>query len=178
MKRIITYLKIIGVVFFILFEEILWRKIGKPLHNKIKSLKIIIRFKEWVNNIEHRYSLLMIFLTPVLIDIILSYMFGIAMAHALIFAAIGIYVLKAIASVIMFLIFNIAKKRLTSFTIIKYSYYYILRIKSSRIFRKTRKYINEIKKEFYELKNSYFDGDSELFIELSKIYKNIKNIKV
>jgi len=178
MKRIIKYLKIVGVVFFILFEEILWRKIGKPLHNKIKSLKITIRFREWVNDIEHRYSLLLIFLAPVFIDIVLSYMFGVAMAHAMIFTAIGIYVLKAVASVIMFLIFNIAKKRLVSFTIIRYSYYYILRIKSSRVFRRTKKYTQKIKKELSELKNTYFDGDSKLLIELQKIYKNIKAIKV
>jgi len=122
--------------------------------------------------------LLLIFLQPVLIDIILSYMFGIAMAHAMIFTAIGIYVLKVVASVIMFLIFNIAKKRLVSFTVIRYSYYYILKIKSSKIFRKTKKYTQMIKKEVSELKNSYFDGDGELITELQKIYKNIKEIRV
>jgi len=177
MNRIFKYLKILGVVLFIIFEDIIWRKLAKPLYEKIKSFKVMDVFAEWVNDVEHRYALLFIFILPVFFDILLSYLFGVAMANAMILTAIGIYVLKAVASVMMFLIFKIGKKKLTSFYIIRVAYYYILKIKASSIFRNTRKYLSEVKNELRMLKEYLFPGNSSLLKDLKSIYINIIRLK-
>lgn len=175
-EEISKYLKIIGVVLFIIFETILWDKVGLPIYNKIKSFKIMERFKDYITNVEHEYLLLLIFITPVFVDIILTYLFGIAMATGLLFTAIGIYVLKAVMSVLMVVIFNIGKKQLTKFYLIRYSYGCILNFKRSQTFRKVGEYTKSLKNELSSFKDNYLNGDSEFKEEVQRIYNNIKKI--
>ena len=175
MELIKKYLKVIGVVLFILLEEILWNKIGLPIYNSIKSLKIMEKFKNYITNIKQHYLLLLIFISPIFVDLILTWLFGIAMAHLMIFTAIGIYVLKALMSILMVVIFQIGKKQLIEFFIIRYGYGCILRFKRSRTFREVRKYTRNLKDEFKSFKNNYLNGDGEFKEELKKSIKILKN---
>ena len=96
--------------------------------------------------------------------------------NRLIFAAIGIYVLKALMSILMVIIFNIGKKQLTEFWIIKYTYGMILNFKKSSTFRSVKSYVSKVKQEFNIFKENYLDGDGEFKEEFNKIYKSIKKI--
>jgi len=172
--KIFKYLKILGVVLFIIFEEVLWNNVAVPIYNNIVSLRITHRFREYITSIEKKYLLLLIFITPVFVDIILSVMFTSAMAHGLLFAAIGIYIIKALVSIIMIIIFQIGKKQLTEFYLIRYSYGLILKLRRSKTFRRVKIYSTKIKNELNKFKVNYINGDSEITKEINSIYDNLK----
>lgn len=175
--KITKYLKITSVVLFILFEEIAWNRIGKPAYLKVKSLKIMNRFQEWVSNFENRYILLAIFLTPFIMMEAASIVALKAFATGAIVTGIGLYTIKILLTAPVVIIFNASKKQLVSFYPIRYGFGMILRFKRSSTFRRVNHYIKCIKVEISNFKNDYLDGDeTNLLDELKKLYSDIKKI--
>ncbi len=175
--KIMKYVKITLVILFILFEEIAWNRIGKPAYIKVKSLKIMNRFHLWISDFENRYILLVIFLMPFLLMELLSLIALKALATGAIVMGIGLYTIKILLTAPVVIIFNAAKKQLTSFYPIRYGYGSILQFKRSTTFRNVKHYISAIKAEIILFKNDYLDGDeSNLFDELKKLYQEIKKI--
>lgn len=174
LSKLKRYLKILFVILFIIFEEIIWNKFGKPLYEKVKSLKVIERFKIWLEDIEHRYLILFIFLVPFFIMELLSLLAIKAFATGLIITGIGLYVIKILLTAPVVVIFNVAKKQLVSFFLIRYSYGIILNFKRSNIFREVKTYIKFIKNEIIKFKDEYLNGNISLKDELEKIYFDIK----
>ena len=174
--KVIKYLKILVVVLFILVEEIAWNKIGKPAYIAVKSLKIMKRFKEWVANVENRWALLAIFITPFGVMEIFSLLSLQAFASGAIITGIGLYTFKLALTAPVVIIFTTAKTELVSFFPIRYSYGTILKFKRSNTFRKVKKFSAKLKEEFVMFKDEYLDGDAELGDELKKMYEHIKKV--
>jgi len=174
---IIETIKILAVLLFIAFELIAWEKLGKPTYNKIRSLKIMDRFKLWISIIEHRYLLLIIFLTPFIFMEIASLMAISALAKGLIVTGIGLYTIKLLLTAPVVIIFNVSKKILVTFPVIKYSYGMILNLKRSSVFRQTKKAISIIKTDIMSYIREFVDDNNpDIGESFKKIYINLKNI--
>jgi len=61
-QRLLIVVEFILVLLFILFEEIVWEGLAKPIYDKISSFRILLRFEKIVN-ISNRYIVLLSFLT-------------------------------------------------------------------------------------------------------------------
>ena len=175
--NVIKYLKIGGVLLFIIFEEIAWNRIGRPAYIKVKSLKIMTRFEYWVTDFENRYVLLLIFIVPFIMMEIMSVLALKALASGAIVICLGLYAIKIFLTVPVVIIFNVSKQQLVSFYPIRYIFGMILNFKRSYTFRSVKKYIKILKVEFETFKNDYLDGDeTNLLDEIKKIYNNIKKM--
>lgn len=175
-SKIMKYLKIFLVVMFIIFEEIIWNKIGQPIYNKIKTLKIMDRFKVWVSNVKNIYVILVIFLGLFIGMEIVTLLALKAFATGAIVIGIGLYVIKILMVVPVVIIFNEAKKQLVTFLPIRYVYGMVLNFKRSKTFREIKRFIAKLRIELNRFVEEYLDGDEDLLTELKKIYNNIKNI--
>lgn len=173
LKKAIYAIKVILVVCFILVEEIVWNKIGEPAYNIVKSLAIMDKFKIWVSDIEHRYLLLFIFLTPFIMMEVLSLVAVKAFAVGAFGLGVTLYVFKIILTVPVAIIFNSAKKTLVSFWIIKYGYGMLLRFKRSKVFRNVKSYLRELKADV----RMFFKGI--LFDEKyrASFFQSLKNLR-
>jgi hypothetical protein len=175
-SKVVKYLKVLGVVLFIIFEEIVWNKIGKSAYLAVKSLKIMDRFKVWVSEFDNRFALLAIFLAPFIGMEILSLFAVKALATGAIVTGVGLYVFKALLTAPVVIIFNTAKPQLTSFLPIRYGYGCILNLKRSNTFRSVKVYIGKVKVELAKFKDEYLNGDAKLSEELKKMYEDIKKV--
>ena len=176
LMNIAKYIKVFLVLSFIIFEEIVWNKIGKPAYESVKSLKIMYRFKEWVSQVENRYTILIIFLTPFVLMEVFSIMAIKAFATGAIITGIGLYVFKIVLTAPVVIIFNSAKPELVSFPPIRFGYDSILKLKRSVTFRSVKKYIKSLKVEVRKFKKEYLDGDVSFLDELKKMYQDIKKL--
>lgn len=174
--NLVKYFKIFIVVLFIIVEEIAWNKIGRPAYIKVKSLKIMTRFKNWIGDVENRWKLLAIFLTPFILMEVSSLFAVKALATGAIITGIGLYTIKILLTAPVVIIFNAAKPELVSFYPIRWSYGAILNFKRSKTFRGVKTYMAKIKDELTIFKNEYLDGDAELGAELKKMYEDIKKV--
>ncbi len=175
----ILYILILG---FILIEEYAWNKIFKHVYLKVKDLKIMIRFKYYLIYEDSRYLLLLIFLFPFLLMEGFSILGMFLIGKGMIVAGIMIYLCKLLITIPVVIIFNSAKKKLLSFFIIKFGYFYILKLKRSKIFRNVQRNIYEIilkiKTHWILLKKEIsIDNKISLKRLFKKVYFRIKNSK-
>lgn len=173
MNNIIKYFKILLVILFIIFEEILWNKVGKPIYELIKSLRLMVKFKEWVGEFKHRYALLVIFITPFVLMEIMSLLSLKSFATGAIGMGISLYVVKLVLTVPVVIIFNSGKKQLVSFFPIRYGYGMIINLKRSSTFRNVKKFTKKVKQVVREFKQEYYKGVG-IFDGLKEIYVKIK----
>lgn len=175
--RIFKYIKIAAVVLFLIFEEILWDRIGKPAYEKVQGLKIMDRFKGWIRNVKHRYALLGIFIIPFVAMEAAAISSTIAFGTGAIITGIGLYVIKMLMTVPVVIIFKAGKEQLVSFWVIRYSYGVILNFKRSGTYRSVIKYLQEVKVSLNQFKANYLDGDGSFKEEMKTMYYSIKALK-
>jgi hypothetical protein len=168
---VISYLV---VLLFIVFEELLWKRIGKPVYVKIKSLKIMVRFEKWVKDVNNRYVLLAVFLAPFVLMEIVGTLGLMAIGSGAIITGLGFYVIKGLLTIPVVSIFNTGKKELVQFQLIRQGYYIVIWFKRDRTYRKAKRAINVILKNLSEFSEDVFDGDTEMKDGFVRIYKNIK----
>lgn len=177
MKKLIKYFQIIAVVGFIIVEELGWKKIGEPVYNSIKQLKVMEHFKRWVSTVENRYLVLIIFMKPFILMEVFSAFGLIAFGSGHLIAGVLLYSIKFALTVPVVVIFNTAKDTLVSFFIIRYTYGIILNFKRSDVFRGTKSRIKEIKENLKALRVKMFgDKKSEFIEEMEVIYTKVKKI--
>jgi len=166
------YLKLFLVVIFIIFEEVIWNKIGEPIYSVVKSLKIMTNFRIWVSEFKNRYALLAIFLTPFIIMEIAGLLSLKAFAFGAIILGISLYIFKVLLTIPVVIIFNTAEKELRSFDFIDWGYGLIIQIKQSETFRMVKQYMTNIKAEMAEIKRKYIPKRNEI----KRMYAVIKRV--
>lgn len=177
-KKILKGLKVFLVLMFIFLEELAWSYFGKKIYDKIISFKITTRFQNWLLEQKNKYFVLMIFLLPFVPDNILTIYLGTAMANGMLFTVIGIYVLKALFSILTIMIFKISKKELVKFFLIKYGYGVLLNLQRKKYYRNVKKYYQTIKiffiNDYNNFKRNYLNGESSFKDEIKRIYIDLK----
>mgnify|MGYP006883112819 CR=1 FL=1 len=170
------YIKLILVVLFIIIEDIAWTRIGEPIYNMVKSFKVMDRFKLWINDINHRYLLLGIFLIPFVFMEASSIYAGKALMNGTIFTGIGLYTIKLILTAPVVIIFNAGKDILLTFWIVKWPYGLIIKMKRSKIWNSVKTFSAKAKVEFGIFKDDYLNNSNGDFMtSFKKIYKDLKN---
>lgn len=175
----ILYILILG---FILIEEYAWNKAFKLVYLKVKDLKLMIKFKYYLIYQDNRYVLLTIFLLPFVLMEGFSILGVFLIGKGMIAAGIIIYLFKLLITIPVVIIFNSAKKKLVSFFIIKFGYFYILKFKRSKIFRNVKHKMHDfklkVKEQWLSLKKEIsIDNKISLKKLFKKVYFRIKNSK-
>jgi len=173
--KVLYYIKLVFVILFIIVEDIAWTRLGEPIYNNVKSLKVMDRFKLWINDIKHRYLLLGIFIIPFIFMETSSIYAGKALVNGAIFSGIGLYSFKLLLTAPVVIIFNAGKDILVSFWIIKWPYGLILNMKRSKIWKSVKTFSTNAKTEFEFFKDDYLNNSNGDFISsFKKLYIEIK----
>lgn len=112
-KKVLTPILYILIGGFVLFEEYTWNKVFKVIYLKIKSLNILIKFKNYLLQENCRYRLLFIFLVPFILMEGLSLIALKLIASGMIIIGIFMYLAKILLTIPVVIIFNTAKKKLS-----------------------------------------------------------------
>lgn len=183
-QRLLLVLQFILVFLFILFEEIIWEGIAKPIYNKIDSLHITQKLEKKISY-SNRYIILSIFLLMLLGVEGAGLLAGLFFIQGKIILGLLLYITKIPIAAFVFWLFKAGKERLLSFNWFNWSYKKLMNgldwIKSFKIYKSTISMLfsfkEKIKESFRKLSDRYFNRDSSFTEELKAFYNYMKNFK-
>ncbi|WP_198305079.1 hypothetical protein [Arcobacter vandammei] len=177
-NKLIDIFLVILVLIYIVFEELVWEKIAKPILNIFSNFilqfqiveKIVLKIKSL-----NRYLILFIFLIFFTIVELLGVYAAIVFVQGYISLAIFIYLLKLPLAVLILWFFDITKEKLLQFRWFEIVYEKLIylknRIKNSKIYLLIYEKIASIKEYF---KNNFTFSKHSLKDKVIKIYKILK----
>ena len=182
--RVLLIFQFILVFLFILFEEIIWEGIAKPIYNKIESLKITQKLE---TKIEHsnRYVILAVFSTLLFAVEAAGLLAGVFFVQGQMFLGLFLYIAKIPIAAFVFWLFKAGKEKLLSFNWFNWSYEKLMAgldwLKERESYKRMMKYMLEVKtliKEKWKLiKEKYFAEEGSFMKELKAFYVYMKNFK-
>ncbi len=177
----------IGLTFlvftYIIFEELIWETIAKPIYEFVHSLKILQKVEMTIHKL-HRILLLIIFLT-LFIQVELLSIFAVALfAKGQVYSGVLLYMGKIPIGAFTFWLFRISKDKLMTFDWFKTLYNFIMeiidKIKASEIYQKIKVKTKTIKQYIKErikiFKTKYFSDGNNIKEKIKNIYASIKKI--
>jgi len=135
LKKLIIFLEMSLVLIYLVFEEILWNRIGQPLYKRIKCLKLYSRFEAYLNSDINPWILLSIFLLPFVLMEVMAVLAGKMFLTGHFYLGLFFYSLKAAATVPVVTIFSLGKEKLLQFKIIKLGYNMILWLIETKVYQ-------------------------------------------
>ena len=179
-KKIINIFLTFLVFIYIIFEELIWDRLAKPIFSYISDLELFRNLEPKILSL-NSYLILFIFLIPFIIVELLGVYAGILFVSGKILFGILLYLSKIPIAVVIFWFFNITKDRLLQFRWLNFIYKNLIliidKIKNSKIYLmiqdKTSMIKDEIKKRFFISKI----GLDEKIVEIYKLLKDKFNKK-
>ena len=179
-KKILNIFLTIFVFSYIIFEELIWERLAKPIFSYISTLELFRDLEPKILAL-NSYIILFIFLIPFVIVELLGIYAGILFISGNILFGIVLYLSKIPIAVVIFWFFNIAKDKLLEFRWLNFIYKNLIlmidKIKNSKIYLmiqyKTSMIKDVIKKRFFISKI----GLKDKIIEIYKLLKYKLNKK-
>jgi hypothetical protein len=175
LKKSINFFLTLLVLVYILFEELVWEKLAKPIINLFLKLEL---FKNLVPKIQslNTYVILIFFVFSFIFVELLGIYAGVIFVLGHIYLGVFLYLLKILIAAFIFWFFALTKEKLLQFKWFAFIYekleLLIGKIKSSSIYIKIKEKIAILKQE---IKNRFFISKSRIKEKISKIYKLLKN---
>jgi hypothetical protein len=177
--KVIVLLQLLLVIIYIIFEELIWEGIAKPIYEAIHALKILQRLEAKLED-----------LNPVMILVIFILLFAIVEAFGLyagmlfvsgqMVLGLVLYLSKIPIAAFTFWLFRITEDKLMQFGWFKWVYEWIMKaidwIKSSEIHQKTVAYMVQFKMRIKVFKEKYFSGTSPFLEKMKQLYKRLKTL--
>jgi len=173
-KVVFELLLVIG---FIVFEEIIWKKLVYPIKEWFASLKVFIKLQAWIEK-QDTISTLVYFMLPFIAAELLSIYSGTLIVTGHIMVGLALYIAKIPVAGVAFWIFSFSKDKLLSLDWFNTLYLLVIRgfdwIKSTAIYKRVKANIAKIKEYINNLKG---EGDgigsrfSKIYIDLKKLFE-------
>lgn len=174
-KKILNIFLILLVFVYIIFEELIWDRLAKPIFSYISNLELFRDLEPKILAL-NSYLILFIFLIPFIMVELLGIYAGILFISGNILLAVVVYISKIPVAVVIFWFFNIAKDRLLQFRWLNFIYKNLLisieKIKHSRIYLMIQDKTSMIKDE---IKKRFFISKIGLNEKITEIYKSLKD---
>lgn len=183
-QRLLLVVQFILVFLFILFEEIIWEGIAKPIYQKIESFKMLQKLEIKIVH-SNRHVVLTVFLVLLLSVEAAGLLAGVFFVQGYMLLGLALYIAKIPIAAFVFWLFKVAKIKLLSFNWFLWSYEKLMAglswLKDLDIYKTTMKYMFElkiaIKEQWQKIKVKHFSKDSRFTEELKSFYSYIKNFK-
>jgi hypothetical protein len=183
-QRLLIVIQFILVFLFILFEEIVWEGLAKPIYDKIASFRILIRLEKIIG-FTNRHIVLLTFITLLLGVEAAGLLAGVFFVQGKVLFGTALYLVKIPIAGFTFWLFKVAKPKLLSFDWFAWAYeklmYGIAWLKKRVIYTKSIAMMREVKAKIKpllrDIKAKYFAKDSRFVEELKSFYSYIKNFK-
>ncbi|SFZ97842.1 Bll5565 protein [hydrothermal vent metagenome] len=179
--KLISLLQLILVLIYIVFEELIWESIARPIYEFIHGLKILNKIETLLLKV-NSYVILLVFVLLLLMVETLGVYAGVLFVSGNMWHGITLYLMKVPIAAFTFWIFRITEKKLMKFGWFKWMYNLLMRgiewIKSSDIYIYTVKRMEvlkaSIKEKFKGLKIKYFANRNSFILKIKSLYLSIK----
>jgi hypothetical protein len=183
-QRLLLVIQFLLVFLFILFEEIIWEGIAKPIYNKIESWHVTQKLEQSIQK-SNRYILLLIFTVILLLVEGAGIFAGVLFVQGEVLFGLLLYITKIPIAAFTFWLFKVSKSKLLSFGWFDWLYHKIMNgldwLKNLDIYKSTismmLEFKEKIKKSWRAFKDKFFDKNSSFTEELKSFYNYMKNFK-
>ena len=181
--RIITLLQLIIVITYIIFEELIWEGIAKPIYTYLHGLKILQSIEVKVHDTNPALILSVFVVLLAIVEAFGIYAGVLFVSGQVIFGAV-LYIAKIPVAAFTFWLFRVTEDKLMQFGWFKWLYEKIMDaidwLKSCEIYIQTMAKLKMVKtksKEWFKtFKTNYFAKESPFVIRIKQFYKAIKTI--
>jgi hypothetical protein len=177
--KLILLLQLLLVITYIIFEELIWEGIAKPIYEAIHSLKILQKIELKLETVNPSAIL---FIFVVLLSIVEAFGIyaGMLFVSGQMILGLVLYISKIPIAAFTFWLFRVTEEKLMQFGWFKWTYDWIMKaidwIKSSEIHQKTIEYLVQMKMYIKALKEKYFAGKSPFIEKMKQLYKRLKEL--
>lgn len=179
--RLLTLLQLIFVITYIIFEELIWEGIAKPIYKAIHALKILQRLEARLESVNPSMILVIFMLLFAIVEAFGIYA-GMLFVSGQMLLGLALYVSKIPIAAFTFWLFRVTEEKLMQFGWFKWIYDWIMRaidwLKSREIHQKMMERLVQVKMSVKEnikaLKKKYFVNKSPFIEKVKQLYKTLK----
>jgi len=180
-NRLTSLLQLILVIIYIIFEELIWEGIAKPIYEFVHSLKILQKVEVKLHSV-NASVILVIFVILLGVVEALGIYAGILFVSGQVLVGLLLYILKIPIAAFTFWVFRITEDKLMQFGWFKWTYDWIMKgidwLKSREIYISTMERLAavkvSIKKSVRVIKEKYFLKESPFITKIKHLYKIVK----
>ena len=175
--RFKSLFQLLLVITYIIFEELIWEGIAKPIYEVIHGLRILQKIETKLDTVSPSIVLFIFVVLLVIVEAAGIYA-GMLFVSGQVFIGLVLYISKIPIAAFTFWLFRVTEDKLMQFGWFKWLYDWIMRaidwIKSSEIHQKTIAYLVLIKTRIKALKEKYFAGKSPFIEKMKQLYMTLK----
>ena len=176
-NKITSLLQLILVIIYIIFEELIWEGIAKPIYEAIHSLKILQTVEAKLQHVNPSAILVIFVLLLATVEAFGIYAGMLFMSGQVLFG-LSLYLTKIPIAAFTFWLFRVTEDKLMQFGWFKWLYEKIMAsiawLKSREVYISTMQRLKELKVLLKKWKEKYFAKESPFVMKLKKLYKNVK----
>jgi len=180
-NKLTSLLQLILVIIYILFEELIWEGIAKPIYEAIHSLKILQKIEHKLQQV-NASAILVIFVVLLSIVEAFGIYAGMLFVSGQVALGLALYISKIPIAAFTFWLFRVTEDKLMTFAWFKWLYTKLLAIidwlKTREVYVKTMERLGTVKVTLKQMvqtfKEKYFSQKSPFMTKVKNIYKTIK----
>ena len=181
MKQRLVHLLLTVLVFtYIVFEELFWETIARPIYEYIHTRKILQKIEKQITHL-HPWLLLTLFLSIFIVVEVVGIFAGILALQGNVVVAGLLYLSKIPVAAFAFWLFRISQNKLLSIGWFRYTYNFIMkqidRLKNTDVYHAVKEKSAAIKDRIKALKRKYLPKGEfrkrikRIYLQLKKIFK-------
>ena len=176
-NKLITLLQLILVMVYIIFEELIWEGIAKPIYERVHALKILQKIEKKLKYVNP--SIILFIFIVLLITVELAGIYaGILFLNGHVWLGLLLYLSKIPIAAFTFWLFRVTEDKLMRFNWFKQLYELIMKViawlKSSKIYKETMERLKVFKEDLKVWKEKYFSKHSPFVHKIKHFYSVIK----
>jgi len=180
-NKFTSLLQLILVLIYIIFEEIIWEGVAKPIYEAIHSLKILQKVEQKLQHVNPSIILVIFVVLLAVVEAFGIYA-GMLFVSGQVLLGLSLYISKIPIAAFTFWLFRVTEDKLMTFGWFKWLYEKIMAgiawLKSREVYVKTMERLKvvkaSIKKSLKALKMKYFSKESPFTKKVKSLYKTIK----
>jgi len=180
-NKLISLLQLILVMIFIIFEELIWEGIAKPIYEAIHSLKILQKVEAKLQHI-NAYVILVIFVLLLATVETFGIYAGMLFVSGQVLLGLALYISKIPIAAFTFWLFRVTEDKLMQFAWFKWLYEKMMDgitwLKSRDMYVETMARLKRVKERLKQsakaFKAKYFAKESPFMTKVKRLYKTMK----
>ncbi len=181
-NKLTSLLQLTLVIIYILFEELIWEGIAKPIYEAIHSLKILQKVEA---KLQHANASIILVIFVVLLSIVEGFGIyaGMLFVSGQVALGLALYIAKIPVAALTFWLFRVTEDKLMTFAWFKWLYIKMMDaiewLKTREVYVKTMERLKAVKAKLkattQALKEKYFSKKSPFMTKVKNLYRTIKS---
>lgn len=176
-NRFILLLQLFLVMIYIIFEELIWEGIAKPIYETIHALKILQKLEAKLRFVTPSVILVIFVILLTIVEAFGVYA-GILFVSGQVLLGLSLYLAKIPIAAFTFWLFRVTENKLMQFEWFKWVYDWIMKaidwLKSCEMYMKTMERLVKVKMSIKAFKEKHFAGKSHFMEKIKHLYRTVK----